>query len=90
MPRLPAILRAIPPTRVAALQAGLARVRSRFGYASLASNELRLARGLGVAPHPYLQQLADHSEHHEDALQTLLRVLLYRAARRRRRHAVEA
>ena len=65
------------------LQAGLARVRSRFGYASIAHNELRLARGLGVAPHAYLSQLAASNEREEDALQTVLRVLLYRAARRK-------
>ena len=60
-----------------------ALVRSRFGYASLARPELRLAEGLGAAPPAYLAQLATHSERTEDALQTILRVLLHRAARRR-------
>ena len=58
-------------------------MRSRFGYASLATNELRLAHGLGAEPHAYLAQLAAHNERSEDALQTILRVLLLRAARRR-------
>ena len=80
---LPAILRAIPPARVAQLQAGLALVRPRFGYASLAHNELRLARGLGTEPQAYMHALAKANEQEEDALQTVLRVLLYRAASRR-------
>jgi hypothetical protein len=81
VPRLPAILRAVPPERIATLQAGLARVRSRFGYGSLARNELRL---WPAGPQRnVLFKLAVHNEQHEDALQTMLRVLLYRAARRR-------
>jgi len=85
--RLPAILRAIPRARVAELQAGLALVRSRFGYASLAHNELRLARAVGGTPHAYLHALAKHNGEHEDALQTVLRVLLYRAAVRKKGQA---
>ena len=83
VPRLPAILRAVPPERIATLQAGLARVRSRFGYGSLARNELRL---WPAGPQRnVLLKLAVHNEQHEDALQTMLRVLLYRAASAPRR-----
>ena len=83
VPRLPAILRAIPRARIAALQAGLAQVRSRFGYSSLAGNELRILLQPKGPTREYLTRLAADNEQHEDALQTLLRVLLYRAARRR-------
>ena len=87
VPRLPALLRAIPPERVRALQAGLSRVRSRFGYGSLAAHELRLS--LAEAPPDYLGTLARQSEElgREDALQTLLRVLLFRAAQRKIKRA---
>ena len=88
VPRLPSILRGIPSAEVARLRAGLSLVRSRFGYSSLAHNELRLAQAMSAAPGaappaPYLSELARHNELHEDALQTVMRVLLYRAARRR-------
>ena len=62
----------------------LHRVRARFGYASLATNEQRLS--LSSKPNdPALGDLAKlsaSSEQEEDALQTVMRVLLYRAARR--------
>lgn len=86
VPRLPKLLRALPADRVAKLQAGLERVRSRFGYASLARNELRLSLAAGHT-REYLTRLAAESDQHEDALQTVLRVLLFRAARRRQRKA---
>jgi hypothetical protein len=79
VPQLVSILRAVPKARIEQLQAGLARVRSRFGYASIAHNEARLSLASeGVAN--YLNTLAAANEQEEDALQTLLRVLLYRAA----------
>lgn len=84
IPRLPAILRGISPPRIAALQAGLAIVRSRFGYGSIAHNELRLTRQLASAAPPYLTRLAHANEESEDAFQTMMRVLLHRAATRRR------
>jgi len=80
--RLPAILKAIRPETVRQLQAGLARVRSRFGYSSLASNELRINLASPADTPDYLTKLAQGSERHEDALHTVLRVLLYRAAKR--------
>ena len=83
MPRLPEILRSIPKQKVDQLQAGLSLVRSRFGYASLAINELRLAKGHGVEPHDYLGKLEEHNARREDALDTVMRVLLYRAAKRK-------
>ena len=83
--RLPAILRAIPPSQIAKLQAGLRDVRSRFGYGSLARNEMTLS----LSPEPrasgYLSALAAHNDEHEDALQTMVRVLLYRAETRRQK-----
>ena len=85
---LPVILRSIPSAEVARLRAGLKLVRSRFGFGSLAHNERRLY--LAMAPQPgtrssesYLDRLARHNEQHEDALQTMIRVLLYRAAVRK-------
>ena len=81
VPRLPAILRAISQTRVAELQSNLAIVRPRFGYSSLAANELRLAEP-GALASDYLPKLAAHSEQHEDAMQTLIRILLFRAYHR--------
>ena len=83
VPRLPEILRSIPKQKVEQLQAGLSLVRSRFGYASLAINELRLAKGHGVEPHDYLGKLEEHNARREDALDTVMRVLLYRAAKRK-------
>ena len=52
-------------------------------YASLAINELRLAKGHGVEPHDYLGKLEEHNARREDALDTVMRVLLYRAAKRK-------
>ena len=85
VPSLPDILRAISPARVAQLQEALARVRSRFGYSSLAHNELRLSLEPPTENTPrYLARLRELAEREEDALHTLLRVLLYRAAARER------
>ena len=94
--RLPSILRAVPPSRVAQMQAALRLARSRFGYASLAHNELQLARTLSPESLPadgrakkerpaswFLPPLAAEAEAHEDALHTVLRILLHRAARRK-------
>ena len=89
VPHLPSILRSIPSPEVSRLQANLALVRSRFGYSSMAHNEERLAKAMsrqppGAArPHEYLASLVKHNAIHEDALQTMMRVLLYRAAQRR-------
>ena len=84
--KLPSILRSIQPKQVAELRAGLALVRSRFGYASLARNELRLWQGKSplASPPDHLTQLAASNEKQggEDALQTVMRVLLIRAASR--------
>jgi hypothetical protein len=85
IPQLPAILRAILPPRVAELQTNLHRVRARFGYASLAKNELRLSLTTKPGdPAPgALARLAASADEEEDALQTVLRSLLYQAAVRR-------
>ena len=88
VPAFVEVLQGIPTADIARLRAGLDHVRSRFGYSSLAHNERRLAatmaKEMGAAPpHEYLASLARHNAMHEDALQTLLRVLLYRAASRR-------
>ena len=84
IPELPRILQSVPRERIAELQVNLHRVRARFGYASLATNEQRLS--LSSKPNdPALGDLAKlsaSSEQEEDALQTVMRVLLYRAARR--------
>ena len=79
IPRLPALLRAIPPRRIAELQRGVRAVRSRFGYASIAPNELRISPNRTLAA-PLLAPLAAAAG--EDALHTLLRVMLFRAATR--------
>ena len=87
VPKLPAILRAISRQQVAKLQEGLARVRSRFGYSSLASNELRISQAPPESTPKsmlYLAKLTADNQEHEDALQTVLRILLYRAALRKR------
>ena len=86
--KLPTILRAIPSAEVERLRYGLHIVRSRFGYSSLAHNERRLSLAMastsGAAPsETYLEALASHNEEHEDALQTVMRILLYRAAVRK-------
>ena len=81
IPRLPALLRAIPPHRIAELQRGVRAVRARFGYASIAPNELRISPNRTLAA-PLLAPLAAAAG--EDALHTLLRVMLYRAATRDR------
>ena len=83
IPRLPAILRAVSPERVAQLRRGLAAVRARFGYASLAHNERAIEARVGARGAAYLPQLAAESDAHEDALETMMRILLYRAARRK-------
>ena len=80
--RLPAILRAIGPRRVSELQEGIARVRSRFSYSSLAHNEMRISQALPVRRPQYLPKLARLAEESDDALSTVIRVLLYRAERR--------
>ena len=82
VPRLPAILRRVPQSRVEALRRGLAAVRSRFTYLSLAPNELRISPNAHLAA-PLLRPLAAAAQHEEDALDTLLRLLLLRAAQRR-------
>ena len=79
IPRLPALLRDMPPHRIAELQRGVRAVRSRFGYASIASNELRISPNRTLAA-PLLAPLAAAAG--EDALHTLLRVMLHRAATR--------
>ena len=79
MQHFPTILRAITPARVASMHAALARVRSRFGYSSIAKKELRLASELSEKPPEYLGRLAEQSEHEEDALDTVVRVLLHRS-----------
>ena len=82
--RWPAILRQISADRVKQLQVGLAKVRSRFGYSSLARNELRMQIAREKSDLlPYLDALKQANEKDEDALQTVLRILLYRAALRR-------
>merc|ERR1711871_804212 len=73
IPNLPNLLRGISPARVATLQAGLAIVRSRFGYSSIAHNELRLTREIASDAPPYLTQLAHANEGSEDAFQTMMR-----------------
>ena len=50
-----------------------------------AYSELRLSRGVGAEPPAYLTKLAASNLRAEDALQTVMRVLLYRAAHRPRR-----
>ena len=82
VPKFPAILRAITPSRVTSMQAALARVRSRFGYSSIAKNELRLASAQSEKPPDYLQKLAKQSNQEEDALGTMMRILLHRSAMR--------
>ena len=88
IPQLPRILRAVSPARVRELQANLHRVRARFGYASLAINELKINMRLTLndptdPTRGNLKRLAARSEEEEDALQTVLRLLLHKAAQRR-------
>ena len=87
--RLPSLLREISSSEVQRLRSGLDAVRSRFGYGSLAHNERRLNLAMAMQPgaappDDSLQRLARHNEQHEDALQTLLRVLLYKTAARQK------
>ena len=84
VPKLPAILRGLSSSKVETLQKNLARVRSRFGYSSLARNEIRIAESTADSSAGYLKQLMASNEHQEDALQTVLRILLLRAAQRSR------
>lgn len=71
-------------SRIDELRAGLASVRSRFGYSSLAVNELQLAKQtMTHSPPIYLSKLSEHSLENEDAFHTMLRFLLYRAANRK-------
>jgi len=81
--RFPQILRAIPPSRIAALQDGLRRVRSRFTYASIASNEMRISANRSLSA-TVLAPIINEAKQSEDALDTMMRVLLFRAAHRRR------
>ena len=57
-------------------------MRSRFTYASLASNELRVSANASALK-PLLSPLLEASRTSEDALDTVMRLLLLRAARRR-------
>ncbi|KAL1512024.1 hypothetical protein AB1Y20_005299 [Prymnesium parvum] len=87
IPQLPQILMSIRSTRVREMQRNLHRLRARFGYASLAVNELRLNKYLTLGDdadntRAYLGILAAASVEEEDALQTLLRLLLFRASQR--------
>lgn len=82
LPRLPAILRAIPPERVAALQRGVKAVRQRFTYGSLAPNELRISPSRSSLS-PVLAPVVEAAARSEDALDTVMRILLLRAARRK-------
>ena len=81
LPQLPHLLRAVPRARVAALQEGLRRVRSRFTYASTAANDLRVSPNASLAA-PVLARVAAVAAVSEDVLDTVLRVLLHRAANR--------
>ena len=78
LPQLPRILRAIPPDRVAELQANLRRVRSRFTYASMAPNELRVSANASSLA-PVLAPVVEVARTSEDAFATVMRTLLLRA-----------
>ena len=56
-------------------------MRSRFTYASTAANDLRVSPNASLAAH-ILAPVAAAAAESEDALDTVLRVLLHRAAHR--------
>jgi len=81
IPRLPAILAAVPRDAIEVLLDGVRRVRPRFTYSSIASNELRVSANRSHVA-PLLEPLAAEAKKHEDALATVVRILRYRLRHR--------